>query len=320
MLSLFLHIVLLSSFELIVKRGINRRMDMLTIGTLNFAISAPLATLLLYGQTSATVEWATLGLGTLMGACYFLSFFFILYAIAQQGVAATRAVIQLAILIPIAFSIFLWNEHPQGMQTVGIIIAVGSLFLLGGRRDLGRRKRATLRWKLAAGLVLVGTARVSAKAFSEMKAPEETAFFLIALFASAAIAATVKLLWQRPAISPRAWALGSVLGGLNVIHSVFPDASAASTAWNHCFSGFRLRLPGRHDADCDSTIGRAPDFPAICGNGSFKPCCRALEFDRRIRGLNLASGKSLTPFGSPTRIRGSAAAATLAPGRFRTRL
>ena len=221
MLSLLLHIVLLSSFELILKRGVNRRMDMSTIGTLNFAISAPLAMLLLYRQTSATVEWATLGLGTLMGACYFLSFFFILYAIAQQGVAATRAVIQLAILIPITFSIFLWNEHPQGIQTLGIIIAVGSLFLLGGRGDLGRRKRATLRWKLAAGLVLVGTARVSAKAFSEMKAPEETAFFLIALFSSAAIAAAVKLLLQRQAISPRAWALGSVLACLNVFHSLF---------------------------------------------------------------------------------------------------
>ena len=53
MLSLFLHIVLLSSFELIVKRGLIRQMDMLTIGTLNFVFAVPLGLLLLSGQTSS---------------------------------------------------------------------------------------------------------------------------------------------------------------------------------------------------------------------------------------------------------------------------
>ena len=44
MLSLFLHIVLLSSFELMVKRGILRRMNLLTIGNLNFVIATPART------------------------------------------------------------------------------------------------------------------------------------------------------------------------------------------------------------------------------------------------------------------------------------
>ena len=156
-----------------------------------------------------------------MGACYFTSYFFFLYSIGHQGVAATRAFMQLALLIPIIFSVFWWNERPQGTQTLGIIVALGSLILLDARRDLTREMRTTLRWNLAVIFVLVGTARVAAKAFTEMEVPEETSFFLIALFASSGVAASVRLLMQRPAISLREWVWGSGLGALNVIQALF---------------------------------------------------------------------------------------------------
>ena len=221
MLILFLHIVLLSTFELIVKRGLIRQMDMVTIGTLNFVFAAPLGLLLLSGQKSSTFGWATLGLGILMGACYFTSYFFVLYSIDHQGVAATRAFMQLALLVPIIFSVFWWNERPQGTQTLAIFVALGSLILLDARGDLARGMRASLRWNMVGMLVLVGTARVAAKAFTEMEVPEETSFFLIAVFASSGIAATVRLLIRRPAISPRAWVWGSGLGAMNVIQALF---------------------------------------------------------------------------------------------------
>ena len=221
MLILFGHIVLLSTFELLVKRGLIRRMDMAAIGTLSFVFAAPLALFLLPGPAGPTLGWGPLGLGTLMGACYFTSFFLVLYSIHHQGVAATRAFMQLALLIPVLFSILWWNEHPQGIQFLGIIIAVGSLILLDARGDLALGTRASLRWHLAGIFALVGTARVIAKTFTEMKVPEETPFFLIGVFASAGTAGVVKLLIQRPAISLRGWLWGSGLGALNVMQTLF---------------------------------------------------------------------------------------------------
>ena len=219
--SLFLHIVLLSSFELIVKRGTTRQLDMLTIGTLNFVVAAPLGFFLLLGQTGSSVKWESLFLGTIMGVCYFWSYSLVLYSIHHQGVAPTRAFMQLSILIPITFSVFWWNERPRGTQTLGMMIALGSLLLLDAGRDLTRKMRATLRWKLAGMLLFVGTARLSAKAFAEMGVPEDTTFFLLALFTSSGIAAGVRLVMQRPTLSPTDWSWGSVLGTLNVLHSLF---------------------------------------------------------------------------------------------------
>ncbi len=254
MLSLLLHVVFLCSFELIVKRGTLRKMDMTTIGTLNFVVAALVGIPLWAASADAEVSWATLGLGTVMGFCYLTSFFFVLYSIRHQGVAATRALMQLALIIPIVFSVFWWNERPHGAQALGLIIAVGSIVLLDARRDLEQRTRTSLRWTMVAMFLLIGGARLTAKAFTEMGTPEQTAFFFIALFAFSGIGATVKILWQRPAMPPSAWAYGSLLGLINITQAlfliravaelpgiiVFPAAACASVAVTTLFATLLL--------------------------------------------------------------------------------
>lgn len=254
MLSLLLHVVFLCSFELIVKRGTLRKMDMTTIGTLNFVVAALVGIPLWAASADAEVSGATLGLGTVMGFCYLTSFFFVLYSIRHQGVAATRALMQLALIIPIVFSVFWWNERPHGAQTLGLIIAVGSIVLLDARRDLEQRTRTSLRWTMVAMFLLIGGARLTAKAFTEMGTPEQTAFFFIALFAFSGIGATVKILWQRPAMPPSAWAYGSLLGLINITQAlfliravaelpgiiVFPAAACASVAVTTLFATLLL--------------------------------------------------------------------------------
>ncbi len=263
MLSLLLHVVFLCSFELIVKRGTLRKMDMTTIGTLNFVVAALVGIPLWAASADAEVSGATLGLGTVMGFCYLTSFFFVLYSIRHQGVAATRALMQLALIIPIVFSVGViwWNERPHGAQipetlsqSLGLIIAVGSIVLLDARRDLEQRTRTSLRWTMVAMFLLIGGARLTAKAFTEMGTPEQTAFFFIALFAFSGIGATVKILWQRPAMPPSAWAYGSLLGLINITQAlfliravaelpgiiVFPAAACASVAVTTLFATLLL--------------------------------------------------------------------------------
>ena len=259
MVSLLLHVLFLCSFELIVKRGTLRHMDMTTIGTLNFVVAALVGIPLWAGQTHVEFTWVTLGLGTAMGFCYLSSFFLVLYSITHQGVSATRALMQLALIIPIIFSVFWWNERPHGMQALGLIIAVGSIVLLDARRDLEQRTRTSLRWTMVGIFLLIGTARLTAKAFTEMGAPEQTGFFFIALFAFSGIGATAKLLWQRPTMPLSAWAYGSLLGLINIVQALFLIRAlaelpgiivfpAAACAWlsQHCLPPYcwgKGRLP-----------------------------------------------------------------------------
>ena len=221
MLSLILLLLLLSSFDLLVKRGTMLRMDMLTIGTLNFPIAGLVAILFWSSQIDSEFIWTTIGLGMVMGFLYFSSYFLVLYSIRNQGVAATRAVIQLNLIMPLGFSVFWWGEHPNVTQNLGLALALGSLFLLDARRDLGGGKRISLRWRMAGIVFLTGMGRITAKAFTEMDMPEQAPFFYIAMFTTAGFGAMLKLLWEKPSISPRKFSFGSILALINVFHVFF---------------------------------------------------------------------------------------------------
>ena len=73
--------------------------------------------------------------GGTMGACYFVAFFFVVYAIKWIGVASSTVIGVLSILCPILAGIFVWHENPNLFQMLGVGLAILSLSLIGSSTD-----------------------------------------------------------------------------------------------------------------------------------------------------------------------------------------
>ena len=218
---LLLHVVFSAAFSTTVKRGVNLRLDMANVGVLNYILAMPLALVWFLGEEQLQVRWTSVGLGALSGICYFVAYFMFLYAVRHQGVAATRAVAQLGITIPLLFAVFWWNEYPDAIQTIGILVAIVSLILLDARKDLLQQMRVALRWCLTLFIFLVGTAQLLAKIFTEMKVSQQTSVYIGVLFISAGIPAVTCLIWQRKMPQLTEWVWGAALGSFNLLQATF---------------------------------------------------------------------------------------------------
>lgn len=133
--------------------------------------------------------------GGAMGAVYFVAFFFVIYAIKWVGVSATTVVAVLAILIPIAFAAFYWDEQPSTEQMVGIGLALFALTLIGGKqagdRSVSRPWFASI--VLFAFFLLCGMSRLSQDTFGHVSDPEQQPTFLLTAFGVASIPSIVLL-------------------------------------------------------------------------------------------------------------------------------
>lgn len=222
MLSLALHVIFGAGFGLGVKGASMRRHDMLTVGGLNYILAGVIASVWLASRGGFNAGWYGGVYGALNGVGYFVTYFFLLFAIRHQGIAATRAIGQLAILIPILASVLLWGEQPTVTQWAGLVIAGGSMLLLiDARKNLLGEIVHGARWRLLAFLLLSGSFRVFAKAFSVGGPPQEKAFYVWMVFASSGAVSIVMLLWRRrlPSVGALLW--GAQIGTCNCLQVWF---------------------------------------------------------------------------------------------------
>jgi drug/metabolite transporter (DMT)-like permease len=194
---------------------------MYQVGGVNYIVAALIGTVWIVVDGRLEYGWSGFVYGSLNGVCYFAAYFFLLYAVRRQGIAATTAVAQLSILIPIVFSIVVWREHPSTAQVVGLLIAGGSLALLDQKGGTVRPMSAMIRWVLLGFLLLAGAARLAAKAFAELQVPAQKPFYVAMLFVVTALASFVMLGIRRrlPTRAELLW--GSLAGFCNVVQMAF---------------------------------------------------------------------------------------------------
>ena len=157
--------------------------------TVNYLV-ATLVSLILAGlHGSAHYRQATLGLGTLGGVGYIASILLLMPAMRDSGVSVAVAVLQLAILWPVAYAMLVFREMPSAAQWVGMAAAVAALVLLSmGRtrpREPGeskRRPRGRFSPLLLLLFVTTGISGITQKAFHEYAPPQELPAFMVVLF------------------------------------------------------------------------------------------------------------------------------------------
>src|SRR5947208_9863587 len=141
MLFVFLRALSNALFAQTLRLSQAKRPQTLGVITVNYLV-ATLVSLLLAGlHGSAHYRRATLGLGTLGGVGYIASILRLMPAMRDSGVSIAVAVLQLAILWPVAYAMLVFREMPSAAQWVGMAAAVAALVLLSmGRTRPGERK------------------------------------------------------------------------------------------------------------------------------------------------------------------------------------
>ena len=168
--------------------------------------------------------------GSALGTCYFVAFFFLIYAVHWVGASNSAAVSRLSLVIPVAAGILLWGEHLNGYQSMGIVVAFVSLFLVGHssrrtqtsepKNDQGKSQNemtALLPTKNAPSdqgpwwliwfvlltfFVICGCSRLTQQACNQMcDSAKDYPTFLFAAFVAAGIPSLCVLIFRRNPIS-----------------------------------------------------------------------------------------------------------------------
>ena len=251
MIALLLATFFSGSFGLVVRYAQRRNGNLFAVGAINYATAAAVYGLSLLWTGASAPSRPIAIIGVLGGLAYVIAYLFLCPSMQRRGVPAPTAVLRLAVLVPMAFSVFLWNEYPNGIQGAGAFLAVLSLPMLGanpqgGSRGIDRRMLA-----LMIGLFFTsGGCMMAMKSFHEVGLEGERLAFLSLLFlAASAVSLTVwAVRWKgtsRKDILP-----GIALGMCNVLSNfamlsalralpgviVFPFYSAVGLAFTTLFA------------------------------------------------------------------------------------
>src|SRR6266446_5053371 len=132
-------------FAQLLRLGQTKRPQTLGVVTVNYLVAtlASLALACLRGRVHYVPP--TLGLGALGGVGYIVSMLLLLPAMRRSGVSISVAVLQLAILWPVAYAMLVFGEMPSPAQWVGMAAAVAALVLLSMGRTLPHPQAGTRR-------------------------------------------------------------------------------------------------------------------------------------------------------------------------------
>lgn len=165
----------------------------------------------------AAQQWAWV-LGPPVGIALFFGIFFYQISVREKGVGLAGAFAKLGILVPMMLSLILWQEIPNGLQTLGIILALCAIIVVAKPRE-GASLKASL--PLLFLSLSVGLADFSKKIFQKIGSLDHKPLFLLSGFGCALLISLIPLLRHRHGIQPRDLLLGVAVGVPNLLCSYF---------------------------------------------------------------------------------------------------
>ena len=188
-----------AAFNLLMRFGQDRKCDMTALGAVNY-ITAALYNIVVLSVTGALTAAGHPGQGPhagsllvgVAGGCAFVTTYFLLFHhLRRRGVTITMAVTRLAALFPVVVSLVVWRDRTNAVQIAGGAIALVSLPLLSVRPSQageGRNRGGVL--LMSALFVAQGLCLLAPRVFNQTGIRGEDAYFLAALFGTAAIASS----------------------------------------------------------------------------------------------------------------------------------
>ena len=225
MIYLVCNILFGSIFVLMLKWLQSREeIDTITVGCVNYIAGMAFVLPSLIAAPIPQGDWNAVLTGSSMGVCYFIAYFFVIYAIKYIGVAASTVVGVLSIVLPILAGVMIWDEQPTQLQVIGIVLALISLLLIGGAKTESGNQDPRVWFTpflLISFFLLAGGSRLSQAAFEHVSTADQKPTYLFAAFLVSAIPSVACMIYRRKPIGIKEVGLGLVLGGSNVLQTFF---------------------------------------------------------------------------------------------------
>ena len=126
---------------------------------------------------------------------------------------------RLGVLIPMSVSIVLWNEIPDNIQIVGIVLAIASIVLIN--LDVNGSDSARFRLSLIMLFVLAGIGIFCNKLFQKYGLLTYKSLFLFTVFSTALLISLVLLRQRRERGDIKDIVAGSLVGVFNLLTNYF---------------------------------------------------------------------------------------------------
>src|SRR5262245_46993991 len=141
MLFILLRALCNAGFAQLLRLGQVRRPRTLGVITVNYLVATVVSLALAGLRGRVHFLPPTVGFGALGGVGYIASILLMMPAMQRSGVSVAVAVLQLAVLVPVAFAMLVFAEWPSHAQWIGITLAALSLALLSMARTLPAERK-----------------------------------------------------------------------------------------------------------------------------------------------------------------------------------
>jgi len=232
MISLILTIACSTSIALILKySSVNRGNPILLLAS-NYFIASLIGAVFFFTEPNSTHSFQTVIYGAILGFLFVFSFFSFTKSIEVAGTALSTLSSRISLFIPVAFSIFLFNETPTTLNLIGFVFTAITIYLfyLSLRKDKSRSLKPIDFFFLASVMIGIGFADFSMKVFQQTRPLEEKQFFITSIFFFAFVYSGSIVLLKKIRLNKKTIVSGSILGIPNVLSSVFLIGALESIA------------------------------------------------------------------------------------------
>ena len=223
MIDLILTIFCSTSIALIIKYSGSQKEKPIILLSANYFMASIISLIyIFYSDTHYSIN--IMYFGIVLGLMFILSFFAFTRAISLAGTALATVSSRLSVIVPLIFSIILYNEIPTTYQIVGFILALVTIFFfyLSVKSNNDQKSNNLKKYiYLLAVLIGIGINDFSMKIFQEGFTPNQKPFFIFSIFFSAFLYSLIYILIYRIKFEKSTFIKGMVLGVPNVYSTIF---------------------------------------------------------------------------------------------------
>lgn len=216
-------IICSTSIALILKYSDTHKGEAIVLLAGNYLVASIIALTILLLTKSKSFSIETLFFGCGLGLLFVLSFFIYAKAIGLAGTGLATTSSRLSVIIPIAFSIIIFNEEPKVNHLIGFAFTfITFIFFYYSVKGNHVDGDGIIKYFVLLGVFIgIGINDFAMKVFKSWRPPEEEPFFVLFIFSSAFIYSTIYILLRKIKIESHTSIWGLVLGVPNVFSTIF---------------------------------------------------------------------------------------------------
>jgi drug/metabolite transporter (DMT)-like permease len=223
MIDLVLTICCSTSIALIIKFSGSQNEKPIVLLAANYFIASVISAFYIF-HFESRFYLPVIYFGLFLGLLFVLSFFAFTQAVTLAGTALATVSSRLSVIVPLLFSIIIFNEVPTKNQIIGILLALVTIyfFYLSLKNSNNSKKNDKIKYLyLIAVLVGIGINDFSMKIFQQIYSKEEKSYFLFAIFFSAFLYSLIFIRIKKISFEKNTIYKGAILGVPNVYSTIF---------------------------------------------------------------------------------------------------